>query len=303
MQISTESDIAIYLLSHFFQIHHEYSKLKSQRNSTCGPYNLSYILRGLGFKEYGGTSISEDYLASLAQVHISIKDARKNQKINEHIKEGQITEEEAERKYHKAWHKYNLKETSNAVELGASCQGLIHACNTVTESAISALPIIACTKEGKEYLTSEKFFKLTELFIKKRAQWELQFILNYRTNKLLNMNHMAYNLFSLFEVENAEALFGYDPWSEGHYVSCGAIIKNKDEFWYLIRDTYSNKGFKGYHMQPINLVRKALIREDGREGGILLLINQQAEKEARRELKKIGLILSPWDNGSPFYRE
>ncbi len=303
MQIPAESDIKIYLLSHFFQIHHEYISLNSQKNSTCGPYNLSYILRGLGFKEYHGISISEDYLASLAQVHISRKDANKSNKINDQIKEGQITEEEAERKYHKVWYKYNLKETSNPIELGASCQGLIYACDKVTENAISTLPIIAYTKDGKEYLTSERFSKLTELLIKKRSRWGLQLILNYHTNKLLNMNHDAYNLFSLFEAENPEALFGHDPWSEGHYVSCGAIIQKKGEFWYLIRDTYNNKGFRGYHLQPFELVRKALIRDDGREGGILLLINKQAEKEAQGELKNMGFFLSPWDNGSPFYRE
>ena len=303
MQIPEESDIKIYFLSSFFQVHHEYISLNSQKNSTCGPYNLSYILRALGFKEYHGISISEDYLASLAQVHISKEDANKSNKINDQIKEGQITEEEAVRKYHKVWYKYNLKETSNPVELGASCQGLIHACEKVTGNAIAALPIIAYTKDGKEYLTSKRFSKLTELLIKKRSRWELQLILNYRTNKLLNMNHATYNLFSLIEAENPEALFGHDPWSEGHYVSCGAIIQKKCKFWYLIRDTYKNKGFGGYHLQPFELVRKALIRDDGREGGILLLINKQAEKEAQDELKKMGFFLSPWDNGSPFYRE
>lgn len=302
MQILEEADIEIFLFPYFSAIHREYIKLNAQKNCTCGPYSLSYILQGIGFKTHKGISIDEDYLASLARVSISIDDGRRSEEINQQIKKGLIKEGEADKKYHSFWYRYKLRETTVPVELGTSCQGLIYACEQATESKIAALPIPAC-KDGTEYLTKERFLGLTELLIDRRFPWELQLILNYRTNKLINMNHTNYSLFTLLQEENPADLVGYDPWSEGHFVSCGAIIRKRKEYYYLIRDTYLNKGFRGYHIQPFEILRKALLRDDGREGGLLLLIKREAVQRAQEQIKNTGLLLSPWDNRSPFYQD
>jgi len=302
MQILAEADVEIFLFSHFSVIHREYIKLNAQKNSTCGPFSLSYILKGMGFKTHKEFQIDEGYIASLARVSISVDDARRSEEINQQIEEGSISEEEADKKYHSFWYRYKLRETTVPVELGTSCQGLIYACEQATEKKIAALPI-PTSKNGIEYLTKERLVRLTKLLIDRRFQWSLQLILNYRTNNLLNMNHNDYSLFTLLEEENPADLMGCDPWSEGHFVSCGAIIRKRKKYYYLIRDTYSNKGFRGYHIQPFELLRKALLRDDGREGGLLLLVKREAEQAAQEQIKNIGLLLSPWDNGSPFYQD
>ncbi len=59
--------------------------------------------------------------------------------------------------------------------------------------------------------------------------------------------------------------------------------------YFLIRDSYKNAGYMGYHVQPLNAVREALIRDDGREGGILLIVRRDIAKEVEKAIKSIGL--------------
>jgi nitrogen-specific signal transduction histidine kinase len=47
-------------------------------------------------------------------------------------------------------------------------------------------------------------------------------------------------------------------------------------------------------------VRKALVRNDGREGGIMLIIKREFENEVKNAIESIGIPVEIWDNGSPF---
>ncbi|MDQ4081798.1 MAG: hypothetical protein M3123_02765, partial [Actinomycetota bacterium] len=57
--------------------------------------------------------------------------------------------------------------------------------------------------------------------------------------------------------------------------------------------------WKGYHLQPPEALAAALERGDGREGGVLCLLDAEAERSLRERLDGDGYELRYWDNGTP----
>ncbi|MBA2346314.1 MAG: hypothetical protein H0V83_14705, partial [Rubrobacter sp.] len=66
----------------------------------------------------------------------------------------------------------------------------------------------------------------------------------------------------------------------------------------ILRDTYRQLGWNGYHLQPATAVAAALARDDGKEGGVLCVCQPDTAEALRIRLGEIGLELRLWDNGS-----
>jgi hypothetical protein len=63
-------------------------------------------------------------------------------------------------------------------------------------------------------------------------------------------------------------------------------------------DTYKHRGFEGYQPQPAELMRRAMVRTDGREGGMLLIVPRWHVAEAESLLAGFGIPERMWSNGS-----
>ena len=124
--------------------------------------------------------------------------------------------------------------------------------------------------------------------------------LNLKTGWLLDPEAPEYNLIALLSGEWPKIRRW--SWNVGHFVGVSGFIKvlDQNEIFYIIRDTHKSFGIGGYHIQPMELVRKALIREDGREGGVLLIADKKYYDDIVSTVESIGLKVSIWDNGSPF---
>lgn len=295
-------DIEVSFLPKVVEIDHVYRTMLSQKDNTCGPYNLTCLLRGMGFTSHEGYEIDEDYLASLACTNVLLEDKEVSEAIKRKVKLGVLSEGEVQRRFREVVYKFKLPATSKESELGTSVQGLVEACNKGTDGKIVPIPLPAIRKDHQELFTPERFLKLVKLIFENKDRWTVQAVLNYRADKLLNMNSPEYTFFDVLTNFEDEKRFGHDPWPVGHFVTLAGMIRKarSDHYALLIRDPYKNKGFKGYHIQPLEAVRRALIRNDGREGGILLLVKTEFWEEARKALEGIGLVISAWDNGSPF---
>ena len=279
-----------------------YRSMPSQKENTCGPYNLTCLLRGTGFVSHGGNVIDEDYLASLARTNILLEDEEISEAVKRKVKLGILTEEQAERRFREVVYKFKLPATSLESELGTSVQGLAEACVAATDGKVVPFPLPSIGKNSQELFTRDRFQQLIKLVFENRQRWGAQVILNYRADKLLNMNSPEYTFFNVVANFDDEKRFGNDPWPVGHFVTLAGLIRavKMDRYALLLRDAYKNKGFQGYHIQPLEAVRRALIRNDGREGGILLLVKAELADEARKALERLGLVISVWDNGSPY---
>jgi len=290
-------------LDRFIDIHREYVKMGDQKEETCGLYALTYILRGLGYRKHGDIEIDEDYLSYLARTRISPEEDSLRREIFTKILYGEITFEEAVKRYWKIIRKYELPTTSNPVELGTSAEGVKYALETVTSGELVGIPIPS-RRGNQVYFTEEKFSALTNLLIENINNWKYQAILNWQAGKLLNIVSKFHDILLALFSENPLATLGQNPWRVGHFVSLAGFIRvirgSEIRTYFVIRDSYKNAGYMGYHVQPVDRVREALVRDDGREGGILLIVHKAIAKEVEDSIKNVGLPTGLWDNGTPF---
>lgn len=70
----------------------------------------------------------------------------------------------------------------------------------------------------------------------------------------------------------------------------------------MLRDTYPEIGWRGYHLQPAEAVAFALKRHDGKEGGVLCVCGEDKNAQLKRRLLEgvldPGYEIRHWDNGS-----
>jgi hypothetical protein len=88
-------------------------------------------------------------------------------------------------------------------------------------------------------------------------------------------------------------------WDVGHYVNLVTIVRAPAGSLVVVRDSYRSLGWGGYHFQPADAVAQALLRGDGREGGVLCVCRPEDEPPLRAELERGGYELGHWNNGTP----
>ncbi len=87
-------------------------------------------------------------------------------------------------------------------------------------------------------------------------------------------------------------------WDCGHFLNIAGVIRSPGGPLLILRDTYRQLGWNGYHLQPATAVAAALARDDGKEGGVLCVCQPDTAEALRIRLGEIGLELRLWDNGS-----
>ncbi|MEX2465199.1 MAG: hypothetical protein WD428_04900, partial [Gaiellaceae bacterium] len=87
-------------------------------------------------------------------------------------------------------------------------------------------------------------------------------------------------------------------WDVGHYVNLVTTVRGAVGSLLIVRDSYRSLGWNGYHAQPPEAVAAALLRGDGREGGVLCICRPEDEKSLRAKLQG-GYELRHWNNGTP----
>jgi hypothetical protein len=88
-------------------------------------------------------------------------------------------------------------------------------------------------------------------------------------------------------------------WDVGHFVELAALVRGSGGALVIVRDTYRELGQDGHNLQPPERVAAALRRDDGAEGGVLVVCAAVAADELRGALGGQGFDLHDWDNGTP----
>ena len=65
----------------------------------------------------------------------------------------------------------------------------------------------------------------------------------------------------------------------------------------LVHDTYPSLGWDGYHLQPPRTIALAMLRGDGRQGGILAVVPRDQAAAVTATAVELGLEVAVWDNG------
>ncbi len=88
-------------------------------------------------------------------------------------------------------------------------------------------------------------------------------------------------------------------WSVGHFACVLGRVSGPRGSLYAIADTYPSLGNDGVHMQPGELLARALERRDTPAGGMLVVAFVQDAAAVREGAAAAGLREGLWDNGTP----
>jgi hypothetical protein len=76
------------------------------------------------------------------------------------------------------------------------------------------------------------------------------------------------------------------------------LIRGPQRSLVVVHDSYPSLGWDGRHLQPPRALAAALLRGDGREGGVLAVAPSVRVEAVRALAAKIGLETSIWNNGT-----
>jgi hypothetical protein len=87
-------------------------------------------------------------------------------------------------------------------------------------------------------------------------------------------------------------------WDVGHFCELAMLVRGPGGALVLVHDTYPGFGWDGHHLQPPRAVAGALLRGDGREGGVLAVVPAADAADVEALAGGLGLDVGIWDNGT-----
>jgi hypothetical protein len=121
-------------------------------------------------------------------------------------------------------------------------------------------------------------------------------IANVRTGRLWGSRPPVEIL--LGELEGQPVLDPAADWDVGHFVELEMLIRGPGRSLVVVHDSYPSLGWDGRHLQPPRALAAALLRGDGREGGVLAVAANSRVEVVRALAVEIGLEIGIWNNGT-----
>jgi hypothetical protein len=242
---------------------------RQQKDNLCGPYWVARVLNDAGFNEWDGEPLDQDVVA-----------LRAGTALPEPVGEPSVPRGAASM----AHYRFELPYTA-AEESGTSPAGLVRAIEQASGGELRAVPI-----RGR--WSAER----VERLVADAPGLGARLIANVRTGKLWGSRARPEQV--LAEL-NGEAATGPDPdWDVGHYIELAMLIRGPRGSLVAVRDSYPSLGWEGNHLQPPRAVAEALLRGDGREGGVLVVVHHRGVGDVAALVRQLGLEIGVWNNGN-----
>jgi hypothetical protein len=286
-------------VEHWDGIADVFDTFENQRPATCGAYAARYLLSPLGFETFDGVDTTrEDYLAYLAGTVIEDEEMTEVRAVRDAAAAAGLSDDEAFGRYPRTWYGWPLRSSAVELILGTSPTGIARAISIASDGALVTVPVPSRDRSGSVLLTRQRFDALLDLIEVHLGDWGVHPIANLEVDQLLDATSDSFTAEALMSTDPAAAI-PREHWGVGHFVGIGAIWRADDgRRWVLFLDTYKARGFDGYVPMPAEWLRHAIVREDGRDGGLLLVMRRSALDAARRAIEDLGLDIRMWGNGS-----
>jgi hypothetical protein len=240
-----------------------------QKDNLCGPFWAARVLNESGFSTWYGQPIDEDLIALRAGTVLPDADTDAG------VPPGALS---------RAAYRYSLP----AVPLeqsGTSAGALADAIEAASAGELRCLPLRgAWNVERIERLLDEA------------RDLGARLIANLRTGLLWGSRPPIEVLLAELEARPVQ-----DPaadWDVGHFVELEMLIRGPQRSLVVVHDSYPSLGWDGRHLQPPRVLAAALLRGDGREGGVLAVVPDARAEAAKAMAAEIGLDTRPWNNGT-----
>jgi hypothetical protein len=240
-----------------------------QKDNLCGPFWVARVLNESGFSNWDGEAIDEDLVALRART--VLPDAQ----TDAGVPPGAVS---------RAAYRYVLP-TAPVEQSGTSAGGLVEVIEAASGGELSCLPLRgAWNVERIERLVDES------------RDLGSRLIANVRTGRLWGSRPPLEVL--LAELDGRPVQDPAPDWDVGHFVELEMLIRGPHRSLVVVHDSYPSLGWDGRHFQPPRVLEAALLRGDGREGGVLAVVPKARAEAAKVLAAEIGLDVRTWNNGT-----
>jgi hypothetical protein len=240
-----------------------------QRNFLCGPYHAARVLREAGFYRWEDEPLDQDRVALHAGT------ALPEQAVGPEVPPGAVDLRE---------YRFELPRVE-AARSGTSAPGLAGAIEELSGGELVCVPV------SGEWSADAVVGLLSGV-----ADLEVRLIANLRTGPLWGSRPPVELLLRALDGA-ADLVHGPAPdWDVGHFVELVQLLRGRAGALVLVRDSYPSLGWGGFYLQPPTALAQALLRGDGREGGVLVVGPAEAAAGVERLVTELGLAAKMWDN-------
>jgi uncharacterized protein DUF6885 len=239
-----------------------------QKDSLCGPYHAARVLRNAGVTTWNGAPVDQDLVA----VHAGASLPR--YESGPQVPPGAVS--------HRDYRHELLR--GDPERAGTRAPGLAAAIEEISAGELVSVPFSGQWSPAA-----------VEDLLVGIASLSVRLIANLRTGLLWGSRPPLEAL--LAALDGAELS---DPpaadWDVGHYVELVQLLRGRGGALVLVQDSYPSLGWNGMHLQPPAAVAAALLRRDGRGGGVLAVAPVAAASAVEELAPKLGLEIEIWDN-------
>jgi hypothetical protein len=239
-----------------------------QKDELCGPFCTARVLVELGVTEWDGEPVDQDLVALRAGTTLP-SDELPNVPPGE-----------------RSWRDYERPiELADIDVAGTTAEALVDAVEVAGGGALAAVPV-----------RGEWTPAAVELLVAAAESTGARLIANIRSGRLWGSRPPV------------DALIGHlagrpvdqppPDWDVGHFCELRALVRGVRGSLVVVRDTYPGLGYDGHHLQPPHALAAALLRGDGREGGVLAIVAAERRGALEAEVAGAGLAVGIWDNGT-----
>jgi hypothetical protein len=240
-----------------------------QKDNLCGAFWAARIIREFGIGSWDGQQIDEDLIA--------LKSATV---LPDSGPEGALPPGAV------SLTSYRYELPTAPIQASGTAPGpLAQAIESAASGALRCVPV-----RGK--WTAERVAKLVQ---GARSIGGARLIANLRTGRFWGSHPPLTALID--ELAGRPAPAPTPDWDVGHYVELAGLITGEGGALVHVHDTYPSLGWDGHHLQPPRVVAEALLRGDGREGGILVVVPAVRVAEVESLVAGLDLDIGIWDNG------
>jgi hypothetical protein len=241
-----------------------------QKDNLCGPFWAARILRDFGVESWDGQPVDEDLVA-----------LRAGTILPDSGPEGALPPGAVSR------HTYRYELPTAPIEAsGTAAAGLMTAIESASSGALRCLPV-------RGTWTPDRVARLVEGV---RGIEGARLIANIRTGRLWGSRPPLATL--LDELGGKPVADPAPDWDVGHFVELAGLIRGDRGALVHVRDSYPSLGQEGHHLQPPRVLASALLRGDGREGGVLLVVPAARADVAESLVADLDLGVGTWNNGT-----